>query len=145
MSAGGKWPWIADKNEAVERRIDVLDSPRLAIYIGRLATVTGRNVEAQLEFFDWGIRLQRMHRKFIGDYYEIRYDELTSVRQAGKINRHGIRFYADVLADSLTFVTVDYLEIFEQLERRGVQVDRNAERLTKVSWRRALGLGGGAS
>jgi hypothetical protein len=129
----------------VERRIDVPDSPRRAIYVGWLVTVTRRNVEAQLEFFDWGIRLQRMHRKFIGDYYEIRFGELIQACQAGKMIRRGIRFYADVLPDPLTFVTVDYLEIFDQLERRGVPVNRDAERLMAMSWRRVIGRPGSAS
>lgn len=86
-----------------------------------------------------------MHRKFIGDYYEIRFGELIQACQAGKMIRRGIRFYADVLPDPLTFVTVNYLEIFDQLERRGVPVNRDAERLMAMSWRRVIGRPGSAS
>jgi len=94
-----------------------------------------RSPEAQLEFFDWGIRLQRMHFKLLGDCFEIRYNELTEARQAGKMIRRCVRFHTDVLPYLLTFVSVEYLEILEQLERRGVPVNRNAAPLIVQSWR----------
>ena len=94
-----------------------------------------RSPEARLEFFDWGIRLQRMYFKLLGDCYEIRYSELTKARQVGKMIRRGVRFHTDVLPYPLTFVSVEYLEIVEQLERRGVPLNRNPERLIAQSWR----------
>jgi hypothetical protein len=112
----------------VERRIDVPDSPRRAIYIGNLFWLGGvrRTPEVQLEFFDWGIRLQRTLFKGLGDYYEIRYEELTEAGLAGKWMYRGIRFHANSLPQPLTFVTVDYREILDRLERQGVPVNRNA-------------------
>jgi hypothetical protein len=39
--------------------------------------------------------------------------------------RRGIRFHANFLPQPLTFLTVDYREILDRLERRGVPVNRN--------------------
>jgi hypothetical protein len=122
----------------VERRIDVPDSPRRAIYIGNLLAAMRRTPEVQLEFFDWGIRLQRTAFKSLGNYYEIRYEELTEARLAGKMIRRAIRFHTNFLPQPLTFVTVDYREIFDRLERRGVPVNRNAEPLAAGSLAQAI-------
>lgn len=86
-----------------------------------------REPEAQLEFFDWGIRLQRTLFKRLGlcDYYELRYEELAGARLTGKMIRRGIRFHANFLPQPVTFVTVDYREILDRLERQGVPVDRD--------------------
>ena len=109
----------------MERRIDVPDSPRRAIYIGNLSLGllqrsyrVSAEPEVQLEFFDWGIRLQRTLFKGLGDYYEIRYEELTEARLTGKMIRRGIRFHSNFLQRPLTFITVDYREILDRLERR---------------------------
>jgi hypothetical protein len=122
----------------VKRRIDVPDSPRRAIYIGNLLTGMRRAPEVQLEFFDWGIRLQRTLFKSLGDYYEIRYEELTEARLAGKMIRRGIRFHSTFLPQPLTFVTVDYREIFDRLEQQGVLVNRNTEPLAAGSLAQAV-------
>lgn len=139
----------------MERRIGVPDSPRRAIYIGNLLTwfsradsfwVTiyignhrptrmRRTPEMQLEFFDWGIRLQRMHFKRRGNYYEICYDELTEARLGktmapGRIAiRHAICFFTNFLPEPLMFLTENYREILDRLEQQGVPVNRNAEPL----------------
>jgi hypothetical protein len=39
--------------------------------------------------------------------------------------RRGIRFHANFLPQPLTFLTVDYREILDRLERREVPVNRN--------------------
>jgi hypothetical protein len=107
----------------VERRIDVPDSPRRAIFIGNLRPggMIQREPEAQLELFDWGIRLQTtlFKRLGTGNYYELRYEELNGARLAGKMIRHGIHFHANFLPEPVTFVTVDYREILERLEQQG--------------------------
>ena len=125
----------------MERRIDVPDSPRRAIYVGNLVTVTRRNPEAQLEFFDWGIRLQRTLFKS-RDYYEIRYEELTEVRLTGKMIRRGIRFHTSFLPQPLTFITVDYREILDRLEQRGIPVNRNAASLAPRGYWIHIGIVG---
>jgi hypothetical protein len=113
----------------VERRIETPDSPRRALYIGNLLSggMIQREPESQLEFFDWGIRLQRTFFKRLIDCYEIRYEELTEAGLAGKMIRRGIRFHANSLPEPLTFtfLTPDYREILDRLEQRGVQVNRN--------------------
>ena len=125
----------------MERRIDVPDSPRRAIYIGNLSLGmlqrsyrVSAEPEVQLEFFDWGIRLQRTLFKGLGDYYEIRYEELTEARLTGKMIRRGIRFHSNFLQRPLTFITVDYREILDRLERRRVPVNRNAASLAPRSF-----------
>jgi hypothetical protein len=111
-------------------------SPPRALYIGNLVYLGmfWRSPESQLEFFDWGIRLQRTLFKSLGDCYEIRYEELTEAGLAGKMIRRGIRFHANSLPQPLTFVTVDYREILDRLERQGVPVNRNATPLAAGSW-----------
>src|SRR5262245_40329214 len=83
-----------------------------------------REPAAQLEFFDWGIRLQRTLFKHLG-YYEIRYEELVEARLTGKMIRRGIRFHAGSLPQPVTFLTVDYREILDRLERQDVPVNRD--------------------
>ena len=85
--------------------------------------------EMQLEFFDWGIRLQRTHFKRRGDLYEIRYDELAEARLGKTMTRRAICFLANFLPEPVIFLTVDYREILDRLERQGVPVNRNAESL----------------
>lgn len=115
-------------------------SPRRALYIGNLVYLGmfRRSPESQLEFFDWGIRLQRMLFKSLGDCYEIRYEDLTEAGLAGKMIRRGIRFHAISLPQPLTFVTTDYREILDRLERQGVLVNRNAEPLAAGSLAQAV-------
>jgi hypothetical protein len=119
----------------VERRADVPDSARRALYIGNLSLGMlqrcyrfSAEPEVQLEFLDWGIRLQRTLFKGL-DYYEIRYEELTEARLTGKMLRRGIRFHADFLPQPLTFITADYPEVLDRLGRRGVPVNRNTAQL----------------
>ncbi len=115
-------------------------SPRRALYIGNLFWVGmfRRSPESQLEFFDWGIRLQRTLFKSLGDRYEIRYEELTEAGLARKWIYRGIRFHASSLSQPLTFVTVDYREILDRLERQGVPVNRNAAPLAAGPLGRAI-------
>jgi hypothetical protein len=107
------------------RRIEAPDSPRRALYIGDLLSAQ-LSPESQLEFFDWGIRLQM--RTLFGrprDFYEIRYEELTEAGLIGKMVRRGIRFRAEFLPQPFIFLTVDGREILDRLEQRGVTVNRN--------------------
>jgi hypothetical protein len=49
----------------------------------------------------------------------------TEAGLTGKMIRRGIRFHANFLPQPLTFLTVDYREILDRLERREVPVNRN--------------------
>ncbi len=109
----------------MERRIQTPVSPRQAIYGGSLRSA-GRD-ESQLEFFDWGIRLQR--RTVFGrlsDCYEIRYEELNEAGLTGKLLSRGIHFRSNFLPEPTIFLTVDHRAILDRLEQRGVTVNRHA-------------------
>jgi hypothetical protein len=147
VPAGPVWTYVNGRKYTVERRIDVPDSPRRAIYIGNLlawftlsdspwVTIIAfypsrmrRTPEMQLEFFDWGIRLKRTHFKRRSDFYEFLYDELAEARLGETMTRRAICFLTGFLPEPLIFLTVDFREIFDRLERQGVPVNRNAEPL----------------
>ncbi len=109
------------------RRIGVPDSPRRALYVGdglRYGGLAQPASGSQLEFFDWGIRLQggAISRRF-GACYEYRYGELAGAGLAGKLIRRGVVFRADSPPQPPVFLTVDGKEILDRLERQGVPVD----------------------
>ena len=115
----------------MERRVEVPDAPQRALYIGSFRSA-GRS-EAQLEFFDWGVRLQtKTLFGRLGDCYEIRYEELAEAGLVGKMVSRGIRFRAEFLPERLIFLTVDAREILDRLEQRGVTVNRNITSLRVI-------------
>jgi len=110
------------------RRIEAPDSPRRALYVGNLLNhgTFPRSPGLELEFFDWGIRLQiKTLLGRPGDCYEFRYDELAEVDAVKRAVRRGVRFDASFLPQPLIFLTADYREILERLEHRGVPVRRD--------------------
>jgi hypothetical protein len=123
------------------RRIEAPDSPRLAHYVGNLLHrgAFPRSPGVELEFFDWGIRLQvKTLLDHPGECYEFRYEELAEVDVVRRAVRRGMRFDASFLPQPLIFLTADYREILERLEQRGVPVRRDVTPLATGPVRRVF-------
>jgi hypothetical protein len=96
-----------------------------------------RSPGLELEFFDWGIRLQiKTLLDRLGDCYEFRYEELAEVDVVRRGVRRGVPFDASFLPQPLIFLSADYREILDRLEQRGVPVRRDVTPLATgpVRW-----------
>jgi hypothetical protein len=127
------------RSVAFNRTLEVPDSPRLARYIGDGLSYGWASLSwtSQLEFFDWGIRMQAGPlASRLGARYEICYDELVEARLAGRMVRQGVRFRAACLRRPVIFLTVDGREIIDRLERRNVPVNRKRVSVLSVSGHR---------
>ena len=115
------------------RRIEVPDSPRRGLYVGEgLLPGVWPHLShwSELEFYDWGIRLQggALHKR-LGECYEYRYEELAEAKLdkvvVGSVPFRCVVFRTKFPPQPPVFRTVDGHEILDHLERRGVPIDRN--------------------
>lgn len=84
---------------------------------------------AQLEFFDWGIRLSASVRllRWGTPTWEARYEELATVRLISSFKQSGVRLVVKGSTDAVVFWTFDdSAAIASRLEAHGVPVDRSA-------------------
>jgi hypothetical protein len=81
---------------------------------------------SELEFFDWGIRLQAGPiLKRLGQCYEFRYEELAEAIRDQWMLARGVVFRTKIPLQPPMFLTVDGREILNRLEHRGVPVNHN--------------------
>jgi hypothetical protein len=115
------------------RRLEVPDSSRRGLYVGEglLPAVLHVFHWSELDFYDWGIRLQGgTLLKRLGECYEFRYEELAEAKLDGIIlgcvPRRCVVFSTKLPPQPrVFFLTKDGHEILDHLERRSVPRNRN--------------------
>lgn len=87
---------------------------------------------AQLEFFDWGLRLSSGPHPFNGltPIWEARYEELESAQLASSIYKDsGVRLAMRIIEDSVIFWSRQSAEVLDHLHAHGVVVERHPRKL----------------
>lgn len=94
-----------------------------------------RAYHAQLEFFDWGIRVsacwpwQQMLPTWEFRYQELRYVQLARWPPL----REGVRLSTDASAAPLVFITTHAAQILVQFAMRGVSVEQEVARMGRTA------------
>jgi hypothetical protein len=107
-------------------------------FVGGLRTRTMRASFglAQMEFFDWGIRLEGRSR-FVSSAlptWEAGYRDLTKAQLVSvPFGTRGVRLFADGLPDPVVFSTPAGALILDRLQAHGVPVDRSLTRLWRIT------------
>jgi hypothetical protein len=119
------------------RTLTVPDAgPPIAVWTGGMKTrsVNSTGGTARLELFDWGIRVRGLGPwRWLLPVWEARYEELTAAQMIKfPIANPGVLMHTSGAPVPLVFVTFRGLEIVDQLEARGVPVDRSVSRLRRA-------------
>jgi hypothetical protein len=112
--------------------------PALAMWTGGVKTAFARGSwgTAQLELFDWGIRVSGLWPwKLMLPTIEVRYHELRNVRRVKWQLSEGVLLRTDGSAVPLVFLTTRAPQILVQFAMRGVSVEQEVARLKRTDLR----------
>lgn len=132
--------WLARRSARTLGMPD--EGPPIATWNGglRTRTMNATGGTARLELFDWGIRVRgRGPWRWLLHAWEARYGELAKAQLIKfPVANPGVLMRTSSSAVPLVFVTFRGLEILDQLEARGVPVDRSVTRLRRADLESAL-------
>lgn len=135
IAVAGLIIWIR-RAASCGRRIDEPAGEPLATYLGGVMCkrlITSGSL-ARLDFFDWGVRVRGTFlSRWIVPTWEARFEELASAELASmRWSRIAVWFRLREDPSAMGFLSMMSKEILNDLERRGVSVNRAVAQISRV-------------